>query len=144
MQSFIVSHETQTEKSPFLKTFSSVTLYYFLTTSPPSSLWEPDRMPGNGTILHQGRFRPDIRKKFLYYEGGQTSLMLCRQVVDVPKPVSIQEAFGPFPLIICFSFWLALKCSGSWTWWSLKVPSNWSILYSWGISGIMSSSLSFL
>lgn len=47
-------------------------------------------------------------------------------------------------LIICFSFWLALKCSGSWTWWSLKVPSNWSILYSWGISGIMSSSLSFL
>lgn len=27
------------------------------------------------------------------------------------------------------SLWLALEWSGSWTWWSLKVPSNWTILH---------------
>lgn len=30
-----------------------------------------------------------------------------------------------------FNFWLGLKCSGSWIWWSLKVPSDWTILIQW-------------
>lgn len=31
--------------------------------------------------------------------------------------------------LTCFNFCLALKRSGSWTWWSLKIPSSWSALF---------------
>lgn len=49
------------------------------------------------------------------------------------KPQAYQSLRGiwTMPLTTCFNFWLALNCSGSWTRWSLQVPSNWeSLLYS--------------
>lgn len=40
-----------------------------------------DRTQGKGSQLHQKRFRPDIRKTFLYQEGDQTLEEVPREVV---------------------------------------------------------------
>lgn len=38
-----------------------------------------------------------------------------------------QNLYICLPKPVCFNFWLVLKWSCIWTWWSSKIPSNWTI-----------------
>lgn len=75
------------------------------------------------------RVRLDIRKNCLAVRA-QTLGQVPGEGGWCPLPGSAQQAFGWCPYEH-FNVWLGLKCSGSWIWWSLKVPSDWTILIQW-------------
>lgn len=47
----------------------------------------------------------------------------------IPHASQCSSGIWIMPSVTCFNFCLSLKRSGSWTRWSLKVPSNWTVLF---------------
>lgn len=87
-----------------------------------SATW--NRACRNSTKLHQQRITLNIRKNFF---TTRVVRLWNSFPVDVPC-LSVLRDIWTMLWMVCFSFWLALKRSDSWTRWSLKVLSNFSVL----------------
>lgn len=86
-----------------------------MLSSVPWSWW-------NSTVLHHGRLRLDTRKHSF-------TMRMVKHWNGLHREVLFLSVVKAVLFIICFDFWLALKWSGTKTNCSLKVPSNWAILF---------------
>ena len=74
-----------------------------------------DRMRGNGFKLKQGRFRLDVRKKFLYNEGCETLERVAQRGSGGPIPGNIQDQVGQGSEQPDLVRGVPARCGGGWT-----------------------------
>ena len=82
-----------------------------------------DRKRGNGFKLEESRFRLDKKKKYFEMRVVRRWNRLPRDVVDAPSMEPFKARLDQ-SLDNLIQLWCACSLQGSWTGWSLKVPSN--------------------
>ena len=79
------------------------------------SLVPSARTCGNGSKLHHGTFRLDMKNHF-FTKGCPNPGTGFLERWSMPQACQCLRGIWTMPLMTCFSFWSALKWSGSGTW----------------------------